>query len=843
MIGPPDVTSILLHSMSQSNKRSLLLNEQYEPVIRLEVLTQRQTQVLFILTYIILALSVFINGMESMWHSEATTIPWSTYQVNDSAFIEMDFNLSKLEMYYSICFTEMWRFLPYEDDVIALANFSGGDNLLVPSYYPILYEVLIETYSTNSTVILHDSTQIYDMRCAGSIGNSTRQVCAANCIVQPGMYDINYEKHGMGSTNFRVTMELKNILLEDGNFKLPISQEYGVNVTTAFNGELSLGIQSEGYQVFEIVLHAIFSVATLVCLALYSRAMQIVERSRRTDSVAEQKWIVWLLLGVFLFQGPLFIPSILLQKDVYRVISDVGYNVGIVAILILALLIVDSIAATLKAVLAEMTVDTFIVAGNYGILNSFPWSFYTPKIILGVIMAASYSIYSILPPSSVLEGHATENWQYHVWLASGAMQLISTIWWFLWLVLSTRYASNCLQKLPYLSTRFRQLSFQFFIMQTTLVLSFITMQYLTSGILMFHQKNLSLAFNARSTSMGTFILISFYSYTLAFIYSPVRSNSLKRVKSSSLFDFVESNTDTIVDVFSFNSARVLLEFSWNAYYENPLENSISSMDGEEIEIDVEDKVGIEVTTEKFDVSEYDFKMVNEIEDETTKTSCYVVRRGRNVIVAFRGTMGLENAKTNLWTSRAAVMYSSNSEDDDLLANYMYGAVHSGFLNAYKSVRRDVQAALDTIIHDYRHFEAPLKVFITGHSLGGALATLCAFELCSRYRDLDVRMYSFGSPRVGDHAFSRKYNKLVPKSFRFVCDRDFITTIPKFLWLYKHVGIEILIDTHGNHLFEPSFIDKNFRFSRSSWEDHSLVSYLKGLSILCRFEGSLNQELV
>lgn len=41
------------------------------------------------------------------------------------------------------------------------------------------------------------------------------------------------------------------------------------------------------------------------------------------------------------------------------------------------------------------------------------------------------------------------------------------------------------------------------------------------------------------------------------------------------------------------------------------------------------------------------------------------------------------------------------------------------------------------------------MYITGHSLGGALATLAALDHRRRYPDSKVTMYNFGSPRVGN----------------------------------------------------------------------------------------------
>ena len=61
------------------------------------------------------------------------------------------------------------------------------------------------------------------------------------------------------------------------------------------------------------------------------------------------------------------------------------------------------------------------------------------------------------------------------------------------------------------------------------------------------------------------------------------------------------------------------------------------------------------------------------------------------------------------------------------------------------------------------------VCATGHSLGGALCTLFATEVKVRYPEIGCTVYNFGSPKVGDDEFVRRFNRLVPNTFRVVND--------------------------------------------------------------------------
>ncbi|HSO21150.1 MAG TPA: lipase family protein [Desulfosarcina sp.] len=119
-----------------------------------------------------------------------------------------------------------------------------------------------------------------------------------------------------------------------------------------------------------------------------------------------------------------------------------------------------------------------------------------------------------------------------------------------------------------------------------------------------------------------------------------------------------------------------------------------------------------------------------------------VRGGDNAyaVLVFRGTSGrLSNWLFNL--DMVACPWPSG------------GAVHRGFKNSLESIWDAIAPVLERV-------RRPL--FFTGHSLGGALATLGASLHPPR------AVYAFGAPRVGDAAFARSlagvpvYNVFNPK---------------------------------------------------------------------------------
>jgi len=96
-----------------------------------------------------------------------------------------------------------------------------------------------------------------------------------------------------------------------------------------------------------------------------------------------------------------------------------------------------------------------------------------------------------------------------------------------------------------------------------------------------------------------------------------------------------------------------------------------------------------------------------------------------VVVSFRGSADISN-----WITNAQILF-----DDLGMCNNCQ--VHLGFWNAWTSVRDKVWSALIAINLTY-------KIIVTGHSLGGAIATLAAADL--RDMGYDVALVSLGAFR-------------------------------------------------------------------------------------------------
>ena len=111
------------------------------------------------------------------------------------------------------------------------------------------------------------------------------------------------------------------------------------------------------------------------------------------------------------------------------------------------------------------------------------------------------------------------------------------------------------------------------------------------------------------------------------------------------------------------------------------------------------------------------------------TQAILVSFGKSIALAFRGT-----ESNSIKDIKADVKAKTTQCETD-------GKIHSGFKEAFDTVASDIQNRIDQ--RDLQN--KPL--FITGHSLGGALATIAAKKLS--HQGGIAACYTFGSPRVGD----------------------------------------------------------------------------------------------
>ena len=155
--------------------------------------------------------------------------------------------------------------------------------------------------------------------------------------------------------------------------------------------------------------------------------------------------------------------------------------------------------------------------------------------------------------------------------------------------------------------------------------------------------------------------------------------------------------------------------------------------------------------------------------------------------------------------------------------------HQGFLAAYRSVRCSVLRVVGECLaaagaaaaegEKGSSSSAPWTILLTGHSLGGALATLCAYELAHlELADAEgesggggggvdrLVIYNFGSPRVGSGAFASHFDASLPDAWRVVNAADLVPRVPRLMG-YAHVGHAVPLRSDGT--FDDEAIAENY----------------------------------
>jgi len=148
----------------------------------------------------------------------------------------------------------------------------------------------------------------------------------------------------------------------------------------------------------------------------------------------------------------------------------------------------------------------------------------------------------------------------------------------------------------------------------------------------------------------------------------------------------------------------------------------------------------------------------------------------------------------------------------VLNNYSQGIeIHRGFYNIYLSIRDQL---LDNINRIQQQKDIDQIIF-TGHSLGGALSSIGAFDF-AKITPKPVN-WTFASPRLGNIDFASKYNSFRINTIRVFNTSDVVPDLPPPVlsdFLYEHVGTNIPFTTNLGTLTE-NHIDAYEMFVDSS----------------------------
>ncbi len=156
----------------------------------------------------------------------------------------------------------------------------------------------------------------------------------------------------------------------------------------------------------------------------------------------------------------------------------------------------------------------------------------------------------------------------------------------------------------------------------------------------------------------------------------------------------------------------------------------------------------------FALTEADMVLEAIFNNDVKGTQAFLARREQQFrVLVFRGTEAeLDDIKTDL---------------DARFFRTPHGMAHEGFITAYQCVADEIVAALNQ-----HPDQGTLPFLITGHSLGGALATVASMDLEDKI--LVSACYTYGSPRVGTAEWS---DALKTPVYRVVNGADAVPMLP------------------------------------------------------------------
>lgn len=216
---------------------------------------------------------------------------------------------------------------------------------------------------------------------------------------------------------------------------------------------------------------------------------------------------------------------------------------------------------------------------------------------------------------------------------------------------------------------------------------------------------------------------------------------------------------------------------------------------------------------------------------------------KRIIITFRGSVG-----GNEDWNRNFQAFNSNIKVSPVISSLMEDKynetvlVHQGFREyLFDNDHRFPKERIEEIVTDVNKVHEPgYQIYVSGHSLGGALASLLAYRLGGGKEDWipkPVNCITFSSPMVGSEGFRLAFEKLEEKGlvryFRITNNEDVVPAVPPIsfgfdsdskikrltqLFLYKHVGIHL-------DFYSDSFVI-DYPNRKNRWKKAIRNSFLK-----------------
>lgn len=483
------------------------------------------------------------------------------------------------------------------------------------------------------------------------------------------------------------------------------------------------------------------------------------------------------------------------------------------------------------------------------------YMFYIPKFLIlavyvtsKIVMHVEYDIVSaeliFATFIGMLSTYSTADFWYRPGVLYASISFAFEVLLTIYIVMEYRSTREVLKNSDYLKYRTQQIGFRLFVYHNITFYFVFTFLYITLLTAIPNAANVFLVrhairksvFRLHDLQFGIDLLLLAYVTVEAYVNLPAdssgffswldpRSSSTSRIELEpityckreppSLHGVVP---DLRVNCFVMQTHVTLFNFAWLVYYWNTPK--------------VED---FQLTEDvfKFGIADY-------IADKETDTHVLIIDGADRIVIAFKGTTSSKNLKTdiNMFYSPANQLLPTclGEGDDKQVADnpilstrhWRRAKVHKGFAVAYAAVA----PRLITVLMDMQK-QRRRPVYLTGHSLGGALATVCSLDLhlCMGLTHKDIFVSTFGAPRVGNFHFALVYNDSVPIHWRIVVGPDVVAKLPKMG--YRHVGKKALITVDGDLFIDPNSLELNiWSGDVASILYHRKASYLLAMRAWC-----------
>lgn len=189
-------------------------------------------------------------------------------------------------------------------------------------------------------------------------------------------------------------------------------------------------------------------------------------------------------------------------------------------------------------------------------------------------------------------------------------------------------------------------------------------------------------------------------------------------------------------------------------------------------------------------------------------------------------------------------FRGTDQTKDWFDNFDFDKVKSYDCEFHEGFYRQISKVWTKLVGTYNELkkekETPRPLFFTGHSLGGAMATV-ATALWALDGDRQfTSTYTFGQPRAVTSGTDRTLNSIFSsKFFRFHNNNDIVSRVPFRLQGFRHVGQYVYIDKNGEIHQESGFWTRFQDQVRGAWEarnepgidyfaDHNIKNYLDAI---------------